>query len=37
MTLPPAVSLAWMAAKLIVFVVLANQGLKVVVVAYQQF
>ncbi len=37
MTVPPVASFAWLLAKLAVFVLLANQGLKVVVVAYQQF
>jgi hypothetical protein len=36
-TLPPLVSFAWLLVKLGLFLVLANQGLKAVVVAYQQF
>lgn len=37
MQLPPALSFAWLVVKLAAFVLLANQGLEVIVVAYQQF
>lgn len=37
MRFPPVLSFAWLVVKLAAFALLANQGLDVVVVAYQQF